>query len=66
MKGKLMNCWESMYIQEYHRKGHLITEQQIPEHNLLFDQIITTLATKDTTKASIVGDKHKPDSISIT
>jgi len=25
-KGKLMKCWESMYIQEYHRKGHLITE----------------------------------------
>jgi len=28
--------------------------------------MITTLTTKDTTKASIVGDKHKPDSIGIT
>ena len=65
-KGKLMNCWESMYIQEYHRKGHLITEQQTPEHNLLFDQIITTPATKDTTRASIGGNKHKEDSIGIT
>jgi len=65
-KGKLMNCWESMYIQEYHRKGHLITEQQTPEHNLHFDQIITTLATKDTTRASIGDDKHKTDSIGIT
>jgi len=65
-EGKLMNCWESMYIQEYHRKGHLITEQQTPEHSLLFDQIITTLATKDTTRASIGDDKHKPDSIGIT
>ena len=28
--------------------------------------IITTLATKDTTRASIGDDKHKPDSIGIT
>ena len=45
-KGKLMNCWESLYIQEYHRKGYLITEQQRPQYNLLFDHIRTTLPFK--------------------
>ena len=26
-KGKLMNCWESLYLQGNHSKGYLITEQ---------------------------------------
>ena len=42
-EGKLMNCWESLYIQEYHRKGYLITEQLKYEHNILFDHVSTTL-----------------------
>ena len=32
-----MNCWEALFIQEYHRKGILITEQQLFEHNPLHD-----------------------------
>jgi len=32
-----MNCWEALFIQEYHRKGILITEQQPFEHNPLYD-----------------------------
>ena len=31
-----MNCWEQKYIQEYHRLGKLITEQQTYEYNPLF------------------------------
>jgi len=30
------------------------------------DDLVVTLMTKDTTKAAIMGDKHKPDSIGIT
>jgi len=29
------------------------------------DALVVTLVTKDTTKAAIMGDKHKPDSIGI-
>ena len=36
-KGKLMNTWESMYIQKYHGLGRLVAEQQRPDHNPLFD-----------------------------
>ena len=32
-KGSYMNCWEQKYIQEYHRSGKLITEQQTYEYN---------------------------------
>ena len=38
-KGSHMNCWEQniyIYIQEYHRSGKLITEQQTYEYNPLF------------------------------
>ena len=35
-KGSYMNCWEQKYIQEYHRSGKLITEQQTYEYNPLF------------------------------
>jgi len=64
-KGRLVNCWESMYIQEYHRKGHLITEQQILEHNLIFDLITTTVPNKETSEAVAEG-RHKPSETNIT
>jgi len=64
-KGRLMNCWESMYIQEYHRKGHLITEQQVPEHNLIFDLITTTVPNKVTSEVVAEG-RHKPSETNIT
>ena len=35
-KGSHMNCWEQKYIQEYHRLGKFITEQQTYEYNPLF------------------------------
>ena len=35
-KGSHMNCWEQKYIQEYHRSGKLIMEQQTYEYNPLF------------------------------
>ena len=35
-KGSHMNCWEQKFIQEYHRSGKLITEQQTCEYNPLF------------------------------
>jgi len=35
-KGSYMKCWEQKYIQEYHRSGKLITEQQTCEYNPLF------------------------------
>ena len=28
-----MNCWEQKYIQEYHRSGKLIMEQQTYKYN---------------------------------
>jgi len=55
----------SMYIQEYHRKGHLITEQQIPEHNLIFDLINTTVPNKETSEVVAEG-RHKPSETNIT
>jgi len=33
-----MNCWEAI-IQRYHRRGELITEQQLYENNPLFELI---------------------------
>ena len=38
-KGIRMNCWESMFIQTYHHEGTLITEQQVNEHNPLFELV---------------------------
>ena len=64
-KGRLMNCWESMYIQEHHRKGHLVTEQQVPEHNLIFDLITTTVPNKVTSEVVAEG-RHKPSETNIT
>jgi len=32
-----MNCWEAMFIQNYYQKGTLVTEQQVNEHNPLFE-----------------------------
>ena len=65
-KGKLMNCWESLYIQEYHKKCYLITEQQRPEHNLLFDHIRITLPFKHIDIALTADDEHRSDSTDIT
>ena len=36
-KGIRMNCWEAMLIQTYYHKGTLVTEQQVNEHNPLFE-----------------------------
>ena len=65
-KGKLMNCWVSLYIQEYHRKGYLITEQLKHEHNILFDHVSTTLPTKYIDTALATGDEHRPNQTDIT
>ena len=58
-KGKHMNCWEAMYIQEYHKRGLLVTEQQPFEHNILFEytqaitppgdnhRLVTCITTQD-------------------
>jgi len=45
-----MNCWEAMFIQAYHQDGTLITEQQVTEHNPLFDlgNLETTMRTQST------------------
>jgi len=45
-KGKLMNCWVSLYLQGYHKKGYQIKEQLKHEHNILFDRVSTTFPTK--------------------
>ena len=65
-KGKLMNCWESLYIQEYHRKGYLITEQLKHEHNLLFDHFSTTLPTKYSNTALTADEENRPNQTDIT
>ena len=36
-KGTRMNCWEAMYIHAYHQERTLLAEQQVTEHNPLFD-----------------------------
>jgi len=61
-----MNCWESLYIQEYHRKGYLITEQLKHEHNILFDHVSTTLSTKYSDTALTAEDEHRPNQTDIT
>jgi hypothetical protein len=33
-KGKIMNCWENLYIQQTFHKGQLIPEQTLQEHNI--------------------------------
>ena len=68
-KGKHMNCWEAMYIQEYHKIGLLVTEQQPFEHNILFDCTQATtppydnhgLATRITAQ-----DRQRSDQLNIT
>ena len=37
-----MNTWEAMLIQKYHGIGTLITEQQRPDHNPLYDLVSFT------------------------
>ena len=51
-KGGRMNCWEALFIQEHHRKGTLITEQQLFEHNPLYDLIQET-DTKTSSDSSV-------------
>jgi hypothetical protein len=42
-KGGSMNCLEALFIQEHHhRRGTLITKQQLFEHNPLYDLIQET------------------------
>jgi hypothetical protein len=40
-KGKLMNCWEAMYIQMHHQHKLLISEQPVLEANPLFELAVT-------------------------
>jgi len=47
-------------------KGYLITEQQRPEHNLLFDRIRTTLPFKHIDIALTADEEHRSDSTDIT
>ena len=42
-----------------------ITEQQIPEHNLIFDLITTTVPNKETSEVVAEG-RHKPSETNIT
>ena len=44
---------------------HLITEQQVPEHNLIFDLITTTVPNKVTSELVAEG-RHKPSETNIT
>jgi len=36
-KGTRMNCWETFYIQIFHRHNILISEQQVDGINLLYE-----------------------------
>ena len=54
-KGSRMNCWEAMFIQRYHRRGELITEQQLYENNPLFELIHET----DTETSNTVTVQNK-------
>jgi len=65
-KGKLMNCWELRNIQEYHRKGYLITEQLNHEQNLLFEHFSTTLPNKCSDTDVTADDEHKLNQTDIT
>jgi len=48
-KGKLMNTWESIFIQKYHGLGKLVAEQQRPDHNPLYD-LFTFTGTSEVAK----------------
>jgi len=68
-KGRYMNCWETMYIQEYHQKDSLITEQEPMEHNILFDCIHDTARTYDNhglTTSQPAQGRQRPDQPSTT
>ena len=65
-KGKLMNCWESLYLQGYHKKGYQVTEHLKHEHNKLFDHVSTTLPTKYSVTALTAGEEHLPNQTDIT
>ena len=68
-KGSYMNCWEIMYIQEYHQKSSLITEQQPMEHNIHFDCIHDAAWTYDNhgiTTSQPAQGRQRPDQHSTT
>jgi len=65
LKYLLMNCWESLYIQEYHRKGYQITVQLKHGNNILFDQVSTTLPTKYDI-ALTAAEENRPNQTDIT
>jgi hypothetical protein len=48
-KGTHMNSREAMFIQAHHQEGTLNTEQQLTEHNPLFDlgNLETTMRTQN-------------------
>ena len=48
-----MNCWEAMFIQEYHRRGELTTEHQLYENNPLFE-IIHEIDTKTSNTVKVL------------
>jgi len=61
-KGMRMNCWESISIQNFHRKCMLITEQQPYDHNPLYDCIQETGPRTDNHKTEptqSVQDTHQ-------
>jgi hypothetical protein len=35
-KGKIMNCWEKFYIQQFKQSSKLVPEQSTPEQNPLY------------------------------
>jgi len=41
-KGTHMNCWEALYMQEFHQHGILIAEQQVSDSNPLYELINAT------------------------
>jgi hypothetical protein len=56
-KGGRMNCWEALFVQEHHRRGTIITEQQLFEHNPLYDLIQETYTDANTDSDSSVQNQ---------
>jgi len=64
-----MNCWESMFIQNFHRKGMLIAEQQPYDHNPLYNCIQETGPRTDNHETELtqsVQDAHQQRSTGTT
>ena len=40
-KSSQLDCWEALHIYTYHKQNILIDEQQITEHNDIFDLAVT-------------------------